>query len=306
MRYTCILCGYSTNKTSNFNKHNKSKRHLRKDKMVVRNLNQKPTINNKYNADLNAQLIKEKDEANKILKKAMADKDKVLDDKDKQIEKLTKNNDELKKIVSVKINEISNNSKRTNRLLFSLLESCTIAPPFRPIEDKTKLRIGYESINKFAKDMIIKYKRKILVQFIGDFIVNHYKRKDPRYQSIFNCDTSRYNYKYLYYKERSQWLNDKGGVMVEYTAIDPLLNEIRRAIKKKYTYDYLVKISKLTNPDLLYDTEMWNHSLHLKREISEGKISRQVLRYISPHLHLTREQELMIERLDHSRLIMME
>lgn len=212
----------------------------------------------------------------------------------------------MKKLVDSKINEISNSSKRTNKLLFSLLESCTKAPPFRPIEDYSELMNGYRNMDHFANDMVVQYKHKTLVQYIGDFIVKHYHKTDPRHQSVFNCDTARYNYKYLHENQSSQWLSDKGGIKMNTIAIHPIIIQISEAVKQKFTVEYLTKLTNINNPNLVYDIELWNHSMCLQRDIHEGKLSKQVLRYVSPYLHLTRDQELTIEKLDYSRLIMME
>ena len=144
------------------------------------------------------------------------------------------------------------------------------------------------------KEIIYKYKNKLLDEYIGDFIVKEYKKIDPLDQSMWSSDTLRFTYIIM----GEEWVRDKNGEKIIDKIISKIINKIKEINKK-----FMIKCSyvtstqngikskhkiKLSNDHYLWDcttsqiADWMSLSMDLDKKLDTNELCKQVLKYISP------------------------
>ena len=181
MSYKCKLCNYKTNDSSNFCRHQKQKKHIKKVEAEIENDKIK-----KENEELKQKIIEiEKETERKLL--------------EKENEKLTEVNKILIEHTGKTIN--NNNNTQNNNINIGTLnyinEHFKNAPPLEKISNFVINGIDTndeKQYDKFISNLIYHHNNKNLHVYLGDHIVSIYKKKNLNEQSIHTTDTSRLNY----------------------------------------------------------------------------------------------------------------
>ena len=148
--------------------------------------------------------------------------------------------------------------------------------------------------NNFIDKVIASYNSGIIGQFLGDLIINTYKKQDPSQQSIWATDASRQTYliKKSGSDDSSRWIVDKKGNKTIKYIIDPIIKKI-----EKLTDDYHLKhVPDLSDPNVDIRNLDQDHIIFVnelcgrfKKDMNDKKIHREVLKYISSHLHYNKQ-----------------
>ena len=165
------------------------------------------------------------------------------------------------------------------------------APHLRTLEvgmindiEKDKFKLGLE--------IAYHYKNKTLGEFLGKIIVGIYKKNDPSMQSLWSTDISRFTYliKELFEDKTSGWIMDKKGIKTIKKIIFPLLEHIKKIVisSQEMIRDKLCKGLSPTETDYYLDIGK-QQSLVIK-DIKEGLLENDILKYISPHLSYNSKQ----------------
>ena len=145
---------------------------------------------------------------------------------------------------------------------------------------------------KFVEILIYKYKNDSLIKYLGDFIIKHYKKGDPKQQSIWNSDTARMSYiiRHQIDENNAEWRSDKKGVLATKIAIDPLLKYVEESIVKYYASPNMQMNPQDASYESLY--ERIEGVTKMKQYIEEKIVSTNILKYIAPYFYLTKDDNL--------------
>ena len=200
MLYKCELCNYKTNDSSNFCRHKKQKKHLKKVEAEIEN----DKIKKNYE-ELKIKLI-ENDFEKKLIEKEKETEKKLLEKDfemklmEKEKEKLAEVNKILIENTGKTINNNNNNTQNNNINIGTLNyinEHFKNAPPLEKISNFVINGIDTndeKQYDKFISNLIYHHNNKNLHVYLGDHIVSIYKKKNLNEQSIHTTDTSRLNY----------------------------------------------------------------------------------------------------------------
>ena len=247
--YNCIVCNYSTQNNSNYNKHLLTNKHLDKIKNIFKcdncdyittnlvNYNRhlqtkkhlkhlKHSDNNKYPEEIKELLLEvkeEKEEARKTIELLM-----------KKIDNLEKNNEQNTNKINDTNNQNTNKLVKEARLIkksvLTLLnthfkdtpsiEYIKKEPFFEALEEEYNAKINDGSDKLFMR-IFTDYEKKKLVKTLSDLILKFVKKDDQKFQSVFNIDSARFNFAT---KIDDFWMNDKKGVQLRKFTIDKVVD----------------------------------------------------------------------------------
>jgi hypothetical protein len=216
-------------------------------------------------------------------------------------EKLERQSKQIKNIMSSEttgdIVKIAKNTSETANKSLSMLKYATknfkSAPALKQIKkaEATKM-ITYEPDNKKYIDLeefiVSKYRKGILVDFIGDIIIDYYQKDNPKMQSFWKTDISRLTFIIKKHSTdgKSTWINDSKGVSIMKMIIQPLYDEVRN-IMQSYTrkvYDILNNSNiKITNEEYKDLTNESQTAVEIIGSLQYKKIQKSTLIYIAPH-----------------------
>ena len=251
MIHNCILCNYSTNQATHYNRHLESNKH----KLNIETI-KKEEENNKNDREINKNLLIVSDKITKLEK--TVNKEAQINDKNNK--KITAKIEEVKKIAT-KNNEYA---KSTLTILNELYKD---NPPLEYPGDRQCLTALYEhyklsrqqvmTTNKLQKAIIKDYTNGTLLDTIIKILTTFLKKDNLHLQSIFNTDTSRHHYAAKY---TDSWEKDKAGKYLSDKVVKPFC-EIIKALMinyKRYKNDraneYKKKLIKNSdNSDIFMD-----------------------------------------------------
>ena len=313
MRHQCTECDYSTDNLSNYNKHLKSDRHLK--------INTSAADDNGNNKKIckcgkifvhKSSLSRHRKTCNMLQEPPLIQEIKMLEQKDKQISQLINSvNTLITKVDNLEtevkdskqmtqINNI-NNSKNTyiNISLINFLQQNYSDAPSLP------QKINYK--NKTVVELLIdNYLNDSLHRYLGDLIIQNYKKEDPSQQSVWASDVARLNYlvKELINKE-SKWMKDHKGEKVKKYIVNPLLKHVDKTCNE-YLKENEKKFSdwgmKLANRTITFDaieekhhdkfSNIRSNTSKLIKYINKGDLADDIIKYIAPKLILDKERKL--------------
>lgn len=331
MKYHCDICNYSTEFSSNWCRHNKTKNHIEKinkrtDKKLTtpENTPEHLTAPNNNNNEKNTSHIicnlcnvtftrsssllrhynvcKEKSKINNNEKIRDLEKEKndiqmlnqikLLEEKLKYVENerdlFKKENEFHKSLVVSAGNLISSSMSTLNHLILNYDN----APILKPIEDYSLL----EDKKKFIDNIIYHYNENRLDQYLGNFLVKHYKSKDPKKQSNWNSDTSRLTYiNRELVNNIPNWVIDKKGVKMTGIIIDPLLNYVKK-ISQEYIDQLKEKIQlKINNDEQKKIFGNMSSLGEIIKNINNKVISKGINQYLAPHFYFDKNNVLTLK-----------
>ena len=253
-KYECGTCSYSTHYKSNFNKHMNSKAHAKKSLVMNKN----PTNESKILPSVfqckecstvyssasnltrhmkscnknNDEFIKLKTKVNQ-LENALKIKDIEMENKEKDLQ--IKFQAEKIKDLTALINSGRINTTYNISVQKYIQQTYPNAPHLVKLDNYAALKEKEEEDDEddkfaFENALIRNYNQNKLHHYLGNFIIQHYKKEDPKKQSIWNSDVSRLTYivKELLAGKESCWSQDPKGVKTKKYIIDPLLDYISK------------------------------------------------------------------------------
>ena len=182
-----------------------------------------------------------------------------------------------------------------------------------PITKRVDSNTGYESDedpndvpneNDYAVATLVnRYQNKILHVYLGNYIIDTYKKMDPKDQSIWSSDASRFTYiiKQLMTNNNSSWNQDPKGVNTKKTIIYPLLDYVKDFIDtywKEHIHVCADNVKKFIKV-----SEIIKHSYNIKKEIDNGSLADDIIKYIAPFFYMHPNVEIKEDTLDPDSLL---
>lgn len=165
--------------------------------------------------------------------------------------------------------------------------------------------LGGKKLNKFIEynekpkrrieEVIIHYnEKKELDQFLGNLIINTYKKDDPCEQSMWSSDTARLTFiikQSINETNESKWITDKKGLNLSKLIIKPLTNKVKEILKEYVTEcnDFILGRKELNEDaeiDIKYKLKQMEKANYVIMFINLNKINNDILKYITPYFNL--------------------
>ena len=295
MAYKCEICKYESSDKSNYNRHMKSPTHALK---VSTNEKISQMIKNDNKTKKNHICICGKKFS---YISGLSRHKKTCDDKNKE-----KKIEKLEGQVSVLINTVEE-VKNMNGLLLELIKSNRAinntynvsvknyvqqnypnAPVLKGPTDYAKLTYDDDEL---VDRLIYKYKHKCLFKYLGDFLVEYYKKDDPTQQSVWSSDISRLTYivKESLADKKSIWNHDYKGVKTKKCIINPLLQHVKEYIDEYWSKNVDMKTNKKVNVDVdafQKRQKKFNITYAIETEIDNGNLANEIIKYIASYLRM--------------------
>lgn len=329
--FNCTICNYSTDDKSNFIKHKNTTKHNKKvqetnkkliaprksSNILAENVFQCPHCENKYtrvgnltrhkkicpeNPDINNKKIEVLELNNDKLQKeieylkSLHDKDaelaKSLRDKDAEVVKQLK--DQVTHLKSL-INNAGAVIKTSVSALAFVAQNYKDAPRLQKLNDYSYIQYEDENDEFDLLQIVFTHHRtNTLAKYLGDIIVNVYKKENPEEQSIWNSDSVRLTYliKDLIDKKETDWTVDKKGVKTTKYIIDPLLEYLKILLNKYIDENGLENYCHENYTDFKKRTDDMETTIEIIASITNKILSPQIIKYIAPHFFLTKNDEL--------------
>jgi hypothetical protein len=317
-KYSCEPCGYSTSRLNDITRHNESKAHFTKCDIAEKNLKYIHSLESRELDKTKAKsenallielagikselatkdvLIQHLTKDNNIKEKALKAKEKVIKEKDERITHLTN----LRENDVIDIKEDNKHYKSLNTINFLSAHRNT-APPLEELTTKTaKLCIEYDN-DDLINMCILHQKANVLHTFIGNIIVDCYKKENPKDQSIWNSDVSRLTFiirdkvkninilakgkNKIQYINR--WIHDKKGVTVNKRVITPILKFLRDTLDN-YSKTHCKTIHAYIRTDpykYAEEFEKIGHANKIISTIASGKLAKRISTHIGAQFQL--------------------
>jgi hypothetical protein len=300
-KYVCNVCNYFTSRLNDITKHNLTKAHKIKCNLIENDITNKNVTNVSEMEKMRLEIAN--------LKKELIAKDDMLTIKDALIKTMTEHKTDLKDAMA--------NLKEDKQMFKTMISSKTTqsvssinfltahrdtAPPLECLTEKTaKLFIKYKN-NDFISFCISHQRENSLHIFIGDIIVDSYRKKDPKDQSIWNSDVSRLTFiirdkvkdvsilpkgkketKYI-----NKWVQDKKGVIVNERIVIPILQVLRDTLDKYIKVHSNEIIAMIEEDPFGYGEEMVKigYAGKIITNIASGKLANRISTHIGSQFQM--------------------
>lgn len=313
MKYKCNCCSYETSQKCNLDKHFTTNKHKTNVELHAKLTAKIPEVDpakrpltcdfcnvvfsqisslsrHKKTCSQKAQWVQEYEQKMSELKRACEERIReyttrceILEEKvtsrDREIENLRAYIDSFRNIAegATEVSRVSSNA------LSYIVATFKNSPQF--------LTFANVQIIKTPEEMIYYYEKALLAKYVGDLIVQEYKKNNPEDQAMWNSDTSRQSYIVRDMSGESlEWLPDKKGIKVSRYAIHPILDHIKDAMK-----NYVLTMNEkmrdcISEIDISKHLTMMNVANSLITDIETGALDREVHKYIGSHFYLDKNR----------------
>lgn len=310
--YNCIICNFSSKSKYNYDIHCKSIKHANNEKKIIKYLCEycgkefsqkkyltyhlktcKITSNKKQNINdidtLNKIIITDKDlqinYLKKIIEQNIRDKEEYIKSKENEIN-----------FLKSQISQLYSNSVKSQISAFKYaVIHFTNAPLLNDFTNFDSLKTEDNTV----LDIILhKSEKNILHEYIGDIIINNYKKKNIATQSMWNTDVARLSYiirgkmdlKKPDIIENCEWKIDKNAEIIKKSIILPILKYLRKistdAAKEKFK-EYNNNNENNTERDDIILSLFNKKNAQLQQELENiSNISQNIIKHISPHFYM--------------------
>ena len=232
----------------------------------------------------------------KRLKEKIKEQKILLDHKNDIIEYTKTTNNKVTEVLNDSLKDLRQTVKYERKFSkHQFLQHYLSNPPdLKQIEDYTILHKEYKTLTAFCNDLIYYYGKGKLHSYLGNFLVSQYSKDNIKEQSLFSSDTSRHNFICSLNnikKKKNEWINDKNGIYVSDTIIDPLL---------KYVYDIILEYSQDIVKIVKAGVKNGSKSLNLAESmlfceqimmtIDDKSLKDDIKKHISPYFDLIKEK----------------
>lgn len=291
MKYECKICNFETNRKANYNDHIETIKHK----------NNKKLNSNKYKCELCNKGYATKANYDKHINKCQNRQSNMINDKVQnditELKESFKNNEDYIRIICTGAIKVANNTLSTMSFLTNFM---TNAPALNTnIDFKAMLcrkeDNDFKTENEMVLDIIIFYKNKILVQFLGDIIIESYKKNKPEEQSLWNSDVARLNYIIReLVNNKLMWTRDSQGIKVNELIIYPLLEVIRKSLVKYKNQQLSLQNISNTEKDINFNhVDNYLNIVTVSeiiKDIDELKLNEEINKYISPYFYFDKRK----------------
>lgn len=286
MKYICDPCNYETSNQSNFKKHNITNSHIEKlmafkNRNFVCNYCEKALTSSSGLAKHHRVCI----EKNQTLYEHKHNQE-MMGQKDDMIAQLKSENAHLKEIVKTAEKIVTSSVSAMTYALKNYNE----APLLKTIENCEDINRKKDDAKKFVRILAYEYKNKHLDAYIGDYIVELYRKEDPANQSIWNSDTNRMTYliRGILANNKVDWKIDKKGVKTDELLIAPILDHIDKEIRE---YMSTLKIDYGSEMQIREAMELINNTSAITKSIEMKSLNKEILKYIAPYFYLNKNDD---------------
>jgi hypothetical protein len=275
---------------SNTDTDNESVGTRKRESMVAKNVSTKRLTPSKSKNNI-AEIMK-------IMMEGMMEMKKdIISQIDEKINNMQ--NDEKSDIIKIARNTAETSNKSMNILKFAM-RKLQNAPPIKKL-DKQEIMglITYvpdgktDEKNKHSIEEIIiyKYSKNILIDFVGDAIVECYSARNPKMQSVWGTDIARLMFiikEQVGDSDKSEWVKDHNGTKILKLIIKPIYKKISEMMEDytKRIYD-TIKKKGISHIECARLTEQSEKAFEIKATIFNNKIQKATLRYIAPQFGIT-------------------
>jgi hypothetical protein len=293
MNYECKLCEYVTKYNSNFKKHQQSNVHISN---VLISKNNSNICNYCDRTFASPSSLAKHDKACARKNKIQLDNEKlqinekhyvgIIDEKNDMIAQLKSENAHLKEIVKTAEKIVTTSVSAMSYAL----KNYNDAPVLKTIEHCEDVNRKKDDRQKFVKILAYEYKNKHLDAYIGDYIIETYKKDDPADQSIWNSDTNRMTYliRDIIANNKVDWKIDKKGVKTNELLVAPLVDHIDKEIREHMS---TLKIDYTSEMRIREAMELINHTSAITKSIEMNSLNKDVLKYIAPYFYLNKNDD---------------
>lgn len=298
--FRCEFCNYVATRSYDLKRHNKSTRHLQNKKAMTYKISEqeenvcnycKQSFSSMFSLKRHLKHCELKKNEVYRLQNEIKNKDNELKNKDTEI----KNKENELKYKELMLETKDKELESKEKLIETLLKGMTTVNLVNSMFDKAKPLVPMRSYRKiesyqlentsnknFLETMTSNYNDKTIHQFLGDFIIDNYKKPHtPHLQSMWSTDVTRINYlvRSLIGKKK-RWTVDKKGIITKETVIDPLLKYIRGYLDDIPVKNITKEYSTLEAVNIL------NMITYTCDEIDKGFMAEKIIKYITPHFHI--------------------
>lgn len=306
--FECKICGYSTDRSTDLERHNKTKRHINKILEHENNAFKCIYCNRTFTAKTNMYRHQKYNCTNIQIGGNQNDnfikntQDCALyEDRIKKLEHanefLQNQNADLLKLTL----QNSENAGKSIRGITYAMKHLNNAQQLKLLKKNEAVKLLTYDNNKSKNDtveiIIVKHRNKLLDKYLGDILVRAYKKDDPEIQSIWNVDTTRLHF---ILKEK-EWTSDNCGIKLTNFVIDPFLKSMETMIHEycrlhndeRMNFNRYVEtnigdnICTDTNLEFEMFTQKWGFCQEILIDISKKKLHKQILKHISSRLKLS-------------------
>lgn len=302
MKFTCKSCNYSTDVKFAYQKHLQSKRHNKKEHELTNLLTSTKSLhkvcierayicqfcNNNYAS------------ASTLSRHKKSCGEKVQMIQDNKYNEIANENIHLRELIKQLQNDNShlktliNNAGAVIKTSVSALSYVATnykdAPSLKKLEDYSYLEFDDDDDDFDLVAMVIsQHQDGTLYKYLGDIIINAYKKKDPSEQSIWNSDTVRLTYLIRdIINKKTDWTVDKKGVKTTRYIINPMLKYIKDLLNKYADENGLEHYVSESYMKLKKRTDAMQAVAEIIADITNNILSEQILKFIAPHFYLTK------------------
>jgi len=152
-----------------------------------------------------------------------------------------------------------------------------------------------------VENLVSDYRNNLFVDFIIKTIITMHKKDDPKDQSIWSTDSSRYNYliKELLENEDSYWVVDIKGSKSKTYIIEPILRFIRKEIIKynELASDAIID-TKLPKKRFSIITDTQRYGIDIIKDIDNGVLAADIIKKMAKHFYHKSKNLPLIEEIE--------
>jgi hypothetical protein len=323
MKYECKICEYVTDKKSNLERHNKTKKHMSNVEntscineivkpKVIRKVIRKviPKVipkddDKKYHCKYCDEIFSAKTNMYRHIRNYHKNDDNNKDIKIKNLEEqnneILKQNEELLRAVTKNAetaNITAKSNKKTVHIMTHAMKNFSDAPIIQQLSHNKSKNL----LTEHAKDsthsvedlMIHNQENGILHKYLGNMLVTHYRNvEDPSQQPLWSSDTARLNFILKQVVgDSSEWVNDKKGIKFNKLVVEPILNKVKDMLLEKITE--LIKENTNINIEMEKMENNMYKILHCRviiSDITKEILHTNIIKYICPYLNFEKSDD---------------
>ncbi len=304
--HKCNYCGGIYSQACNLARHYKACQEKQKNdqkyQAEIDSLKQQNALLIKEIANHVALLAKEIASHEALLSKEIANNKVEIENykteiktKDRTIRHLTRDytdskNKEVEYLKTV-VNGAGGVLKTSFNALSYITTNYTKAPVMLPITDQS---IITKNDDNFINEIIYSHTNDSLDTKIGDIIIAHYKKTDPKQQSLWTSDVSRLTYiMRTLINNKEDWFIDKKGNGLKANIIDPVLNDYIKPLLLTYIGNQHGLVANVKDGDKFEDifVRMETANLIIK-SINESILADNIIKYIASHFYCQKTDDI--------------
>ena len=161
------------------------------------------------------------------------------------------------------------------------------------INEEPLFDVSVKDKEKFVEKLAKYYRKRQISKYLGDIIIKHYKKKNPKDQSIFNSDTTRLTYiiRELFDNQTIDWTVDKKGIKTTNCIINPFLEHIKELIREYMQIKTTFDRETITTKELEANFDNLTLCGQIIISIEKKELSDEILKYIAPYFYYMKDNK---------------